>query len=132
MATLRHLAIKTSTPERSAEFYRDAFDFVEVGRAGSPEAGGAAIYLSDGFMNIAIFEITREGLPNEEPQGLNHFGVVVDDLDATIEKLEKLGAVCVQAPPEGGGSSTFETKFVTPEGVGFDISTHPWPGPKTN
>jgi lactoylglutathione lyase len=128
MAKLRHLAIKSADPEVTAAFYRAAFEFDEVGRTGSPGGAGWAIYLSDGTMNVAIFDITAEGLPNVEPQGLNHFGVVVDDLDESMASLERLGAVCVQPPPEDRSSTTFETKFVTPDGVGFDISTHGWPG----
>jgi catechol 2,3-dioxygenase-like lactoylglutathione lyase family enzyme len=128
MAKLRHLAIKSRDPDASAEFFRKAFDFDEVGRTGSPGGQGRAIYLSDGTMNVAIFELNVSGLPNDEPEGLNHFGVVVEDLDETMALLEGLGAVCVQAPPEGDVPATFETKFVTPDGVGFDISTHGWPG----
>jgi hypothetical protein len=108
IAKLRHLAIKS--------------------RVGSAEGGGWAIYLSDGTINVAIFELTASGLPNDEPEGLNHFGVVVDDLRESMARLAGLGAVCVQAPPEGTVPATFETKFVTPDGVAFDISTHGWPG----
>jgi len=128
MAKLRHLAIKSSDPEAASKFYRDAFEFEEVGRAGGPGGSGWAIYLSDGTMNMAVFDLAAEGLPNAEPGGLNHFGVVVDDLDESMARLEGLGAVCVQPPPADRSSSTFETKFVTPDGVSFDISTHGWPG----
>jgi catechol 2,3-dioxygenase-like lactoylglutathione lyase family enzyme len=127
MAKLRHLAIKSSDPEATAAFFEAAFEFKEVGRTGRSPAGWA-IYLSDGTMNVAIFDLNVEGLPNAEPQGLNHFGVVVDDLDESMALMERLGAVCVQPPPEDRSNSTFETKFVTPDGVGFDISTHGWPG----
>lgn len=61
--------------------------------------------------------------------GLHHFGVVVDDADKYVEKLESLGAECFMKPPaEERMKGSFEVKFRGPDGVVFDISDRPWPG----
>ena len=52
MAKLRHIAVHTPDPEKTAEFYKRVFDMVEVGRTDSPIARG--VYLSDGTINMAV------------------------------------------------------------------------------
>jgi len=55
MAKLRHIAVHTPDPEKTAEFYKRVFDMVEVGRTDSPIAKG--IYLSDGTINIGCCDL---------------------------------------------------------------------------
>jgi catechol 2,3-dioxygenase-like lactoylglutathione lyase family enzyme len=124
-AKLRHLAIHSSDPDAAARFYVDAFGFEEVGRAES--AGGRAVYLSDGVMNVAIFELHQDGLPNAGPLGLNHFGVIVEDRDAAMAHLDALGARCILPPPADAVAGNYEIKYETPDGVQFDVSSHAWP-----
>ena len=57
MAKLRHIAVHTPDPEKTAEFYKRVFDMVEVGRTDSPIAKG--IYLSDGTINMAILKLRQ-------------------------------------------------------------------------
>ena len=52
MAKLRHIAVHTPDPEKTAEFYKRVFDMKEVGRTDSPIAKG--VYLSDGTINMAV------------------------------------------------------------------------------
>ena len=52
-AKLRHVAINCEDLEGEAQFFKDAFDLEEVGRAGDVTKSGA-IYMSDGVMNIAL------------------------------------------------------------------------------
>ncbi len=42
MAKIKHIAIRTPDPEKTADFYKKVFDMEEVGKAGS------GVYLSDG------------------------------------------------------------------------------------
>jgi catechol 2,3-dioxygenase-like lactoylglutathione lyase family enzyme len=124
-AKLRHLAIQAADPDSAAKFYSEAFGFEEVGHAQS--AGGRAVYLSDGTINLAIFELHQEGLPNAGPPGLNHFGVIVEDRAGFMAQLDALGARCILPPPEEAAAGSYEVKYETPDGVKFDVSTHPWP-----
>ena len=69
MAKLRHIALHTPDPEKTAEFYKQVFDMVEVGRTDSPIAKG--IYLSDGTINLAVlrFKTLDEGPIAPSPHG---------------------------------------------------------------
>jgi catechol 2,3-dioxygenase-like lactoylglutathione lyase family enzyme len=133
MAKIRHIALATNDPVKTAEFYKQAFDFKEVGRTGSPdESGGIAwgIYLSDGTLNLAVLKFKNvdqlgRGL---DYVGIHHFGVLVDDLQAYTEKLEGMGAPCFMRPDPSMTGVFFETKFRGPDGVVFDCSEHPWDG----
>jgi catechol 2,3-dioxygenase-like lactoylglutathione lyase family enzyme len=130
MAKLRHIAIATNDPKGTAEFYKSAFGFKEVGFA--PEAGaklGHGYFLSDGTLNLAILKFVGvdqlgKGL---DYVGIHHFGVLVDDVDTVTKKLEGLGADCIVGKPTNG-KGFFEVKFRGPDGVVFDISEHPWMG----
>ena len=37
MPKLRHIALATDNPDKTAAFYIEAFDFKEVGRVGNPD-----------------------------------------------------------------------------------------------
>jgi len=126
MAKLRHIAIATQDPETTAAFYREAFEFAEVGRTDAPL--GTAIYLSDGTLNIAIVRFKTDQLGRGmDYVGLHHLGFLVDDADAASRKLSALGADCLVARPEKP-KGFFEIKHRGPDGVVLDLSDHPWIG----
>ena len=128
MPKLRHIAIAAEDPEAMAEFYKKAFDFVEVGRPNGVLADG--VFLSDGTLNMAILNFGNDDQLGKGPDyvGLHHFGVLVDDLASARRKVEALGGDCFRPAPPPGHTGFCETKFHGPDGVVFDISEHPWPG----
>lgn len=126
MAKLRHVAVNTPNVEDDARFFREAFGMQEVGRLG--QSPNLAIYLSDGVMNLAVINITDPDFPNYQPKGLNHIGFVVDDLDETIARAEKAGAVATVERKHDLAGPTWEMKMRSPSGVDLDISDHGWPG----
>ncbi|MCY4589340.1 MAG: VOC family protein [Alphaproteobacteria bacterium] len=137
MAKLRHIALATNDPERTAAFYREVFDFREVGRVGHPdrpdEGLAWGIYLSDGTLNLAVLSFKNvdqlgKGL---DYVGIHHFGVLVDSLEETRERLEEAGAPCVMEMDPAAAASFFETKFRGPDDVVFDVSEHAWIGAAT-
>jgi catechol 2,3-dioxygenase-like lactoylglutathione lyase family enzyme len=128
MAKLRHIALAAEDPYATAEFYKQAFDFVEVRRT-EPRGEGKSygVFLSDGTISLAILHFGWDQGHGLEFRGIHHFGVLVDDVEPYIEKLEKLGAECfARRPPEV--KSFYETKFHGPDQVVFDITDHPWRG----
>ena len=127
MAKLRHIAINCYDIETSAKFYSEAFELEEVGRAGDVTSMGA-IYLTDGTVNVALIKISDPDYPNAKPDGLNHIGFVVPDVDAAVTRVEALGATAVVDPEAEGSGATWEMKMKTPDGVGFDLTAHGWPG----
>ena len=65
MSRIRHIAIVTSNQEKLGNFYKTAFGMKEV------KGIGSALYLSDGYMNLALIKKTPEVKVDE---GLYHFG----------------------------------------------------------
>ena len=128
MAKLRHIAIAAEDPFATAEFYKQAFEFKEVRRLEPGERGKTyGVFLSDGTLNMAILHFAWDQGPGLDFRGIHHFGVLVEDVDDMIEKLETLGAKCFARRPEGQ-QGFYETKFHGPDKVVFDIADHPWLG----
>jgi catechol 2,3-dioxygenase-like lactoylglutathione lyase family enzyme len=128
MAKLRHIAIAAEDPYATAEFYKQAFDFVEVRRT-EPRGEGSSygVFLSDGTISLAILRFGWDQGPGIDFRGIHHFGVLVEDVDTSTDKLEKLGAKCfARRPPDV--KTFYETKFHGPDRVVFDITDHPWKG----
>ena len=128
MAKLRHIAIAAEDPYATAEFFKKAFDFVEVRRTEKRgEDSSYGVFLSDGTINMAILHFGWDQGHGLDYRGIHHLGVLVDDVDAYMEKLEKLGANCFAKRPPGQ-AGFYETKFHGPDKVIFDITDHPWAG----
>ena len=129
MPKLRHIALATNDPDKTAEFYKTAFDFKEVKKVSGDLAYG--YFLSDGTLNIAILKFNKydqlgKGL---DYVGLHHFGVVVEDTDEYIKKLESMGAECfMKFSKEERAQGNLEVKFRGPDNVVIDIAEQPWPG----
>jgi catechol 2,3-dioxygenase-like lactoylglutathione lyase family enzyme len=131
MAKLRHIALHTPDPEKTAEFYKRVFDMVEVGRTDSPIAKG--IYLSDGTINMAVLRFkTKEAADRNDGLGpvfgLHHFGFWVEDPDETRRRLKEAGADYRFGRPEEATTSFFEEKYKGPDAVMIDITKHGWVG----
>jgi len=123
---LRHIAISTKDPEKTAAFYKEVFGFEEVGRTNTPLATG--VYLSDGTLNMAVLNFHTDQLGRGlDYVGLHHFGVHIADPEETYARLAKAGAEQkTERPTEP--TSFFEVKFVGPDGVVIDVGEHGWVG----
>ena len=60
-----------------------------------------------------------------------NFGMLCEDLDGTIDRLDEMGAPCILKQDENTPDNFYETKFVGPDGVVFDVSEHAWIGAAT-
>jgi catechol 2,3-dioxygenase-like lactoylglutathione lyase family enzyme len=126
---LRHFALRVRNLEASAQFYEKVFGFKRVGREEIPI--GAAVYLSDGVVNLALLNYFGDkGAATDgaaESVGSDHFGIQVDDIDAARELIESAGGTFYfDLGDERKGN--FERKFKDPDGIVFDISRHGWLG----
>lgn len=131
MAKLRHIALHTTDPEATAEFYKRVFDMVEVGRTDSPLAKG--VYLSDGTINLAILRFkTDEAADRNDGMGvtfgLHHFGFWVEEMEEARLRLKEAGAEYRQTRPEAAPTAFFEEKYKGPDGVMIDITVEGWAG----
>ena len=114
MPKIRHLAVICMDPEKLAKFYSEVFDMKVVGHSG-PE-NRRNVFLSDGYMSLALLSQKAEG----KPCGLNHFGFHVEDQDEIAARLAKAG---VPAPAKRPADRPFaETRAFDPDGNNFDIS----------
>jgi catechol 2,3-dioxygenase-like lactoylglutathione lyase family enzyme len=134
MARIRHIAIRTPDPEKTAAFYKDVFGLKEVGQART------GCYLSDGHINLAILKARDEGGP-ESPRdaagyaGIHHLGFMVDDAEETYRKLESAGATPMtpqNAQPNHfrgtGPRSYYEVKYRGPDAQEIDVTESGWIG----
>ena len=118
MATrLRHLAIIVPDPEPAAQFFERAFDMKRVG------TGRRGIYMSDGVVNVALLK--RE--TDDEPIGLYHFGMWVDDLEAAEKKVLDAGGAYLTGRPDSP-KSYYEAKYKDPLGIVFVLTHTGWIG----
>ena len=130
MARLRHFAIVVRDLEKSAKFYEDVFELKRVGQETLDFA--AAVYLSDGVINLALLNYFGErgsGLKDAKGfVGAHHFGFQVDDLAAAQERIEGAGGKFFFDLGKTKDDVNFERKFKDPDGVIFDISEKGWLG----
>ena len=129
MARLRHIAIATKDPEKTAAFYQKVFGLTFIKRVPSSPRGGG-VFLTDGYINFAFLSFPSDEAADMEGgvnyEGLHHMGFQVEDLQHVNEQIagtdaEKLGSA------EGTGHDFyFEEKFRGPNGVIFDVSTKGW------
>ncbi|MCL2394285.1 MAG: VOC family protein [Acidimicrobiaceae bacterium] len=119
MAQIQHIAIASQENEKLAAFYKDSFGMVEVRRNPPGETEGpVVIYLSDGHINLALLP-ARPG----QPEGINHFGFHVDDLDAARARAVSLGAKPGSVDLPGGFVEDF---IVDASGTRVDLSVAGW------
>jgi catechol 2,3-dioxygenase-like lactoylglutathione lyase family enzyme len=138
MAKIRHIALATQDPEKTARFYVDVFGLKEIGRIDHPAVGG--FFLSDGDLNLAILKFKNDAAAGAELGkdwvGLHHFGFQVESLEAIAERLaaagserrddvnEALNIARAGAPRTGN----VEVKYAGPDGVMVDVSETGWVG----
>ena len=112
MAKIRHLAIKTKSPEKLAVFYEEVFGMKRIrGEKSGP------IYMSDGYITLALLRNRGEAAPS----GINHFGFQVDDIKEIEEKLKKFEEPLTQRP---ANRPYAEYRAMDPDGNLFDVSVH--------
>ncbi|TMB63684.1 MAG: VOC family protein [Deltaproteobacteria bacterium] len=85
MARIKHIAIRTTDPEKTSAFYQEVFGLKKVG------LGVNGIFLSDGYINLAILKCRPERERGAGKIGIEHFGFQVDDVEATLAKLGQHG-----------------------------------------
>ena len=132
MAKIKHIALTTQDPDKVAAFYKEAFGLQEIRR--SPNG---AVFLTDGYINLAILNWKTEkdadvGANGPNYSGIHHIGFEVDELPAACEQLEKAQATRLTQKPGldtamgPRGPRNFEMKWAGPDGVVMDISHTGW------
>lgn len=117
MPKLRHIAIVVPDTEVAARFFERAFDLKRVG------TGRRALFMTDGIVSLSLLRKEYD----DEPVGLAHFGMWVDDLDEADKKVIAAGGKYLSGKPTSP-KSFYEAKYQDPMGNVFDLTHSGWAG----
>ncbi len=137
MAKIKHIAIATQDPEKTAQFYKEVLGLREIAKIDSPGASG--FHLTDGDINFAVLKFKNDataGVPQgKDYTGLHHIGFEVDSVETIDKKLSAAGAPIRDDINDALGLGknkpsrvNAEVKYGAPDGVIIDISETGWAG----
>ena len=124
MARIKHIALHTEDPAKTAAFYKEVFGLQELNRK-PDDTGADGVWLSDGYIYFAILKYGGDGAPNlgEGPStvaGVHHIGFYVDDLDEACATIEAANST------ECPGSSDANRMYEGPVGLMIDLRVRGW------
>ena len=139
MARIKHIALVTDDPVKTAEFYKEHFGLTELYRRPT-DTGDKGVWLSDGYIYFAILKYGTGDAPKLGPgqtsdlRGIHHIGFQVDDIDACKKELESAGVKPVPMehreprPPREAGQEMVgvNLKYLGPDAVQFDVRQKGW------
>jgi catechol 2,3-dioxygenase-like lactoylglutathione lyase family enzyme len=139
MARIRHIALVTDDPAKTAEFYKEHFGLTELYRRPG-DTGEKGVWLSDGYIYFAILKYGEPGAPKLGPgqtsdlRGIHHIGFYVDDEEATAKELRQSGYSPVPIPETYGTrenrvaamGDAQNLKYLGPDEVQIDIRSRGW------
>lgn len=70
---IRHIAVRSENPDELSSFYEKTFGLRVVRR--NPRGNKSSVYMTDGYMHLAI-----NASDGEKPNGIWHFGLLVPTL----------------------------------------------------
>jgi lactoylglutathione lyase len=118
MSRIVHLALKVDDLERTTEFYRRVFGFVEVNT--EKVRDHTSRHLSDGRLDVALIKYdagaqSAESKAAGEGPCIHHFAVEVDDLAAATREIKAYGCEIISDP------GVIPVKFRAPGGTVCEI-----------
>ncbi len=105
-----HVHLKAPDPDKTAKWYVDAFGFeIFSDRVTGNGAHMIECKTTDGIIVRISGPRTDEAMGEGDANthyGLEHFGLIVEDLSAELSRLEKMGAKTLEGPMGGGQGPT--------------------------
>jgi len=137
MPKIKHIALSTPDPEKTAKFYVDVFGMKQIGRVDHPVVSG--FFLTDGDLNLAVLNFKTDAVAGVERgrdfAGIHHIGFQVDSLEEIALRLAAAGSArrddVNDALGVGHGDQRYanvEVKYSGPDGVMLDVSETGWVG----
>ena len=130
MARIKHIALVTDDPAKTAEFYKQHFGLTELYRRPS-DTGDKGVWLSDGYIYFAILKYGDTDAPKLGPgqtsdlRGIHHIGFQVDDPEEIARRGKAAGSQTGIAPrPRDGRYAEF--RIHDPVGTGVDLAQAGW------
>jgi lactoylglutathione lyase len=116
-ARVVHLALKVADLERATRFYEDVFGFRQTGTGHA--RGHVSRHMTDGAYDLALMLYDSEDVHEAQLSGagpcIHHWGIEVEDRDATIADIVVHGGEIISDLKEGA------LKFRAPNGVVAEI-----------
>lgn len=114
MSRIVHLALKVDDLERTAEFYKEVFGFVEVKT--EKVRDHTSRHLTDGGIDVSLVKYDADTRSAESAAAgdspcIHHFGVEVEDLDAATRQIRSYGCEVISDP------GVIPVKFRAPGGT---------------
>ena len=123
MARIKHIALASEDPAKTAAFYMDNFGLAELRREPA-DTGADGVWLSDGYIYFAILKVGNPDVTTTLAPGatgtVDHIGFYVDDLEESCEAVEKAGSI------KCDNSSEMNRKYADPDGIMLDIRYRGW------
>jgi catechol 2,3-dioxygenase-like lactoylglutathione lyase family enzyme len=101
MARIVHIALKVADLETAGGFYERVFGFKRVDEGQVRDH--TSQHLSDGTIDLALIKYhgdTPEGLLSGKGPCIHHFGIEVEDLEASVLELKAAGCEIISPPGE--------------------------------
>src|SRR3954465_9171983 len=112
MARIVHIALKVEDLEKSTKFYEDVFGIYET-KTGHAR-GHTSRHMTDGNIDVALMVYDSEDEAEAKLAGpgpcIHHFGIEVEDREATMKKIVENGGEIFSDKEEGA------LKFRAPDG----------------
>ena len=116
---IAHIALNALVPERLLSFYSGIFGLRELTTSfRRRETGRLNRFAGDGVTNLAIHPFYNHSKGHEARLGINHFGILVDDMDRRLENLSK--EITIAKRPADRPYAEYRLR--DPEGNAFDLS----------
>ena len=123
MARIKHIALATEDPAKTAAFYKENFGLKELHRKPA-DTGADGVWLSDGYIYFAILKVGNPDVSTNLPPGatgtVDHIGFYVDDLEESCAAIERANA------KEMPNTSEVNRKYADPDGIMLDLRFRGW------
>ena len=123
MARIKHIALATEDPAKTAAFYKENFGLKELHRKPA-DTGADGVWLSDGYIYFAILKVGGKDTNNTLAPGatgtVDHIGFYVDDLEESCAAIERANA------KELPNTSAVNRKYTDPDGIMLDLRFRGW------
>jgi len=117
MARIIHIALKVEDLENATKFYEDVFGLRQTGTGYA--RGHVSRHMTDGALDVALMVYDNEEVHEAQLSGagpcIHHWGIEVEDRDATVEAIEANGGTIISEPGQGA------LKFRAPDGTVAEI-----------
>jgi catechol 2,3-dioxygenase-like lactoylglutathione lyase family enzyme len=123
-AMLEHVNITVSNPARTAQMLCDVFGW-KVRWTGPAKSGGTTFHVGDDNAYLAVYTpppgVSLGAANSTLHGGLNHVGVLVDNLDATESRVRAAGFTPFNHADYAPGRRFY---FLDEDGVEFEIVSY--------